>query len=232
MIKKYRIYSALFYYISFVFAVFFFGSNIKNTGINHIVRPVWAVLMMVFAHIGSYIRCKNHKTEESRKIMLCTFKVMLAVYFCAVLELTLFDGTFGRNITVFFTASREQRIDYIKYRTNFIPFKTFMIFINGYNRRLLSFSDIFINIIGNLAVFMPFALLLPPVFKKARKAYVFALFCASAIIAIELLQFVFMTGSCDIDDFILNFSGAIIAFYLLKIRPIKESLNKITFGVF
>ncbi len=57
--------------------------------------------MMVFAHIGSYIRCKNHKTEESRKIMLCTFKVMLAVYFCAVLELTLFDGTFGRDITVF-----------------------------------------------------------------------------------------------------------------------------------
>ena len=87
--------------------------------------------MMVFAHIGSYIRCKNHKAEDSRKIMLCTFKVMLAVYSCAVLELTLFDGTFGRDITVFFTASREQRIDYIKYRTNFIPFKTFMIFING-----------------------------------------------------------------------------------------------------
>ncbi len=188
--------------------------------------------MMVFAHIGSYIRCKNHKAEDSRKIMLCTFKVMLAVYSCAVLELTLFDGTFGRDITVFFTASREQRIDYIKYRTNFIPLKTFMIFINGYNHGLLSFSDIFVNIIGNLAVFMPFALLFPTVFRKSRKAHIFALFCASVIIAIELLQFIFMTGSCDIDDFILNFSGATAAFYILRIKPIKEGLNKITFGVY
>ena len=58
----------------------------------------------------------------------------------------------------------------------------------------------------------------------------FLLVISIAVIVIECLQIVFLTGSADIDDFILNVSGAAIAYGVLSIRKIKGLINKFMLG--
>jgi len=45
-------------------------------------------------------------------------------------------------------------------------------------------------------------------------------------IIIELIQFITTSGSCDIDDVILNSSGAILLYLIISIKPIKKFLFK------
>ena len=62
----------------------------------------------------------------------------------------------------------------------------------------------------------------PAIWKKQRRFRVFALTAAAVIICVELLQFLTMRGSCDIDDFILNFFGAVIGFSLTSIKIVRK----------
>lgn len=47
------------------------------------------------------------------------------------------------------------------------------------------------------------------------------------MIIIELLQFVTLSGVCDIDDVILNVAGACIMFGILSIKPVKAFVRMI-----
>ena len=51
-----------------------------------------------------------------------------------------------------------------------------------------------------------------------------------SVLVIEVLQLVFLTGSADIDDFILNVGGAMAAYGILNIDKVKRGINKILFG--
>lgn len=77
--------------------------------------------------------------------------------------------------------------------------------------------------------FIPLALFLPIFFKPCKNCRFFLLATACIVMAIELLQLVLAVGSCDIDDLILNFFGAGVAFLILQIKPIKKLVNKLTF---
>ena len=46
---------------------------------------------------------------------------------------------------------------------------------------------------------------------------------------IELLQFVFLTGSCDIDDVLLNSLGASLAFMFFAKQKVRMRLRKIMY---
>lgn len=59
---------------------------------------------------------------------------------------------------------------------------------------------------------MPFAFFLPLLFKKQNNFKTFLLTMICIVIGIELLQFITMSGSCDIDDVILNVSGSLIMY--------------------
>ena len=47
------------------------------------------------------------------------------------------------------------------------------------------------------------------------------------VLAIELLQFITLSGSCDIDDIILNVSGALIMYAILKIKDVNNLIKNI-----
>ena len=51
------------------------------------------------------------------------------------------------------------------------------------------------------------------------------------ILGVEILQFVFLTGSSDIDDLILNVGGAMTGYGLIKMPIVSKILSHITFGV-
>ena len=80
---------------------------------------------------------------------------------------------------------------------------------------------------GNIIACMPFAFFLPLLFKKQNNLKVFTLTMILIVLIIELLQFITLSGSFDIDDLILNVLGAVILFLILKIKRINQLIHKI-----
>ena len=88
-------------------------------------------------------------------------------------------------------------------------------------------QDVALNLLGNLAVFTPLAFLLPFLFAVQRRWYVFLATMLLAVICVESLQLLLMLGSCDVDDLILNAGGAMIAYFVLRIRFLKKPIERL-----
>lgn len=92
-----------------------------------------------------------------------------------------------------------------------IPFKSLFDMINNN----ISATRILENVLGNIAIFIPFGLLFPIIQKdKSPKIMLYGLITSAGI---EIIQYVFALGSSDIDDLVFNTSGAIIGYALYKI---------------
>ena len=160
-------------------------------------------------------------------ILICLF----LIYTFIVIDFTLINGSFGRNISSnIFLADSVARNEYFAEKINFIPFATVKLFINAYKSGILDTYIVLENIFGNLLVFMPFAFFVPNIFKRINSAPKFFIFISVCVLVIELMQIVLLTGSADIDDFILNVSGAMILYWVLQIPRIREGINKFLFG--
>lgn len=92
--------------------------------------------------------------------------------------------------------------------SNFIPFKTILLYISGQGYNSIQ------NIFGNILVFIPLGFLLPILFNNCKRLNntIFISILVSA--SIETIQLLFNLGSCDIDDLILNTLGSIIGFVI------------------
>lgn len=96
------------------------------------------------------------------------------------------------------------------FRYNLKPFYTIKKFSKNYDLYIWM-----INIIGNIAVFIPFGILLPIVFGgKIKRSLIIFL---SGLFILESLQLLTKRGTFDIDDFILNTLGFLIGYLILKI---------------
>jgi glycopeptide antibiotics resistance protein len=78
------------------------------------------------------------------------------------------------------------------------------------------------NLGGNLFLLFPFGFYLPFFVRKLTGLKAYAIIVVAFIIIIEAAQLVTMSGSMDIDDFLLNFTGAIIGFLICKHTPIRS----------
>lgn len=76
--------------------------------------------------------------------------------------------------------------------------------------------DIYINVLGNIVLFIPFGFL-GWVFPKLSNVKTLLIHFLSAIIIVESLQYFTRLGVFDIDDIILNSIGVLIGFYLKNV---------------
>ena len=131
-----------------------------------------------------------------------------------VLYYMLFVG-FGRGMVVM----SESMIDDFSYwnSVNLIPLKTVALYVSDIGGGIKSHATR--NLFGNLLLFFPVGFYLPFLAKKARKIGIYITILATVIIAIEIIQLITMSGSLDIDDFILNFAGALIGFIVFVRLP-------------
>lgn len=140
------------------------------------------------------------------------------VYFLLVVYWVLFDGGFGRsgfeNLgNISFSAVKEH---FCK-TGNLVPLRTVRLFFKGFFiTGSVSLKAFVINIFGNIFVFTPFGIILPLVFKKQKKLFVFLLTMAAFIFCIEVSQLVLLTGSPDVDDFLLNLLGGALGYWCVK----------------
>ena len=101
---------------------------------------------------------------------------------------------------------------------NVTPFVT----IRLYWRLLHSESDYlvrhaFVNLVGNVVMFIPLGFFQPWLFPKLRTWYKTLLSTIVWILLVEAVQYLTMLGSCDIDDLILNIFGAVIGYGIWRI---------------
>ena len=75
----------------------------------------------------------------------------------------------------------------------------------------------FINLAGNVAMFVPLGFLLPAASEKKRTFFRTFFTAAGLIVAVEVLQLFTLLGSCDVDDLILNLGGVILGYGLWKL---------------
>ncbi|MBQ6878203.1 MAG: VanZ family protein [Oscillospiraceae bacterium] len=167
-----------------------------------------------FLWFGGFLLTKQSGNNRPMKINL---RIFLALYLLLFATLTLFDPLWGRN-GGFVSWSRELFETYVQNSLNLVPFKTISAYFTKGD-----FRQFMVNIAGNLVCLMPLGILLPLNFEKQRRSGIFLLTCSLIVAAVEILQFATLSGSCDIDDLILNVGGAFLIYLFTK--------NKDSFGL-
>ena len=103
---------------------------------------------------------------------------------------------------------------------NITPFYT----INNYMRVLLKGTNgdlvrhCAINLMGNIALFIPGGYLLPKLFPRLRLFWRFLLLSFGLLFLIESIQLFSLRGKLDVDDLILNLFGMCLGYFLYKIK--------------
>lgn len=164
-----------------------------------IALPIWVTFRMI----------KIKKREKKEFVMYELPVNMLFIYFLYLAQMTIFPLNIGIHL--------ERRV-------SLIPFKTIMRFIpillrdglisNSLRPHLNSGA---INIVGNIAVFIPVGILIPLISRRVSTFKVTILLGFTASLVIEILQFLFAEGRImDIDDLILNTLGVAVGWVVYK----------------
>ncbi len=74
-----------------------------------------------------------------------------------------------------------------------------------------------LNLAGNVAMFVPLGFLIPWIWLFWRKFWRHFLLMTAIIVAVEVLQLATGLGTCDVDDLLLNLVGTEIGYFLWKI---------------
>ena len=171
------------------------------------------------------------KKSKSEEILL----VLFVFYFTGLLSQTILPiigYSYNEGLTISIVFNAENYIHISKYgfehiqnqpiqgSINLIPFKTIKSYFTGDDIQYFSLSDLLVfrivNVLGNCLLFIPFGFLLPFINKNTKKFSRVLFWSFLLVFLIEFEQF-FIGRSADIDDFILNFSGALCGYLLYKI---------------
>ncbi|MEI4830113.1 VanZ family protein [Bacillus sp. FJAT-53711] len=125
--------------------------------------------------------------------------------FQLLLSRPLFD--YFRNVTYFLETGNWSAINHL---VNVIPFASTFKYIMNFDHYNL---DIWLmNTIGNVVMFIPFGFFTPLLFPKVNNWKLTCKLFIKIIFFIELLQLITFTGIFDVDDIILNTTGALIGY--------------------
>lgn len=224
--KLYKLLIFIFYFISLF--ILFFCIKVRLTPNTYLKTDIKIILLLIIClliYFSGYILVK--KLNYSKKILKINLIIYFLIYMITIFNLTLFDEIYGRQGFNIVRWNKELFDMYIDTSFNIIPFNTIKLFINGYINGLVTFKDFSTNIFGNLCAFMPFAVFIPLIFKKVDKYYKFIIIMMIIVVVIELLQFITISGSCDIDDFILNILGVSVLYFITKIKYINRIIYKL-----
>ncbi|MDB5204318.1 MAG: VanZ family protein [Candidatus Taylorbacteria bacterium] len=96
-------------------------------------------------------------------------------------------------------------------QANFVPFKTILPYLFGYKGWIVAG----INLVGNIALLVPFGFLVTSIYRNItwKKCLVLSIVVPGVI---EGSQALLQTGIFDIDDVILNGLGIMIGYFIFR----------------
>lgn len=142
------------------------------------------------------------------------FWVLFIIYLVSLCYFMFFAESFGRN-----THSQQE------YAYNLILFKEIRRFFNY--RKLLGTEAFLLNMVGNVAGFMPFGFILPIISRRGKRWYNTVLLSFLFSLCIETVQLVFKVGSFDVDDMVLNTLGGVLGYLGVRIVQMIRSRRRL-----
>ncbi|MGN0492408.1 MAG: VanZ family protein [Acutalibacteraceae bacterium] len=230
-----RYFSALasvLYFVSLCAAGLMLAHALNIITFAHGEKIFAGVLVVISGYAAAALRAFGAESSaRRRKIIRRQLFFTFIFYIIMLVDFTLIDDGMGRNIFNVFSWNGTAFRDYVNTSTNLTPFATVKLFINGYKNGQLSLSVMLENIFGNFIAFMPLAFFAVCLFKRFDRWYSVFVAVLLSVMTVELLQFLFLTGSSDIDDVILNVAGAMCLYAVLRIKAVSRKISKFTFGV-
>lgn len=224
--KKNLIIGIICYIITGVLTILFLATSVSVKLIMpELEKVIVLCVASLFAYCGGRFLTKYH---NSKNYMKASIWVMFILYLLLLINFMILGNNFGRNFEFIFTASKETIKSYFDNNFNVIPFDTIRNYLDN-SGVYFDIKLVCINILGNLICFMPLAFFLKYLFSKENKFINFFLTILLIVISFELIQLLTLSGSFDIDDIILNTSGAILFYLFISLKGIDKLLRNIFF---
>ncbi len=170
-------------------------------------------IIIVASLLACLLLCSTIKQNRYKHITKIFTISIIFTYYCFLLIYLLF---LSRSY-LYISPANDGLFDRLRMNSNLIPFHTINAYVNGaHNKRI-----VITNLLGNMLAFMPMAFFLPTYFRNLKGLLPFVLKMLWIICIVEIIQAITNVGYFDIDDFILNLMGAIIAFFLCKLKFIR-----------
>lgn len=155
------------------------------------------------SHAASMAIWRNSVTKQGKRQVRTIGTLLFITYILSLSYFLFFSERFGRT-------------DFgSEYRYNLIFFQE----IKRYILHLHSFTpeQFILNILGNVFAFTPFGFCMPLI--KPKYDRLIRIFICSMLFSlmIESIQLVFKVGSFDVDDILLNTSGALLGFLVFRV---------------
>ena len=96
------------------------------------------------------------------------------------------------------------------YHYNLIPFQEIKRFIQY--RKILGKTAVLLNLLGNVAAFLPFGAMVPFFSGKCKNVWFTTFVSFELSLLVETLQLISKVGSFDVDDLMLNTLGGMLGY--------------------
>lgn len=193
---------------------------------THSLDLTTSFLMSLFYTISLFLGVylvDDHQMENRQRLLHVMWTALFLFYVIQMIYMLFFSSEFARDYVSLGEGNyKEALLQQWEFGTNLVPFETVDRMMAIFSMPLYPNSVAIINLAGNVVAFMPFAFFSLLLYPKAQKPLVFCFSMALLIISVEVIQFFTLTGSMDIDDFILNFAGVLFAYGILKLPLLQK----------
>lgn len=101
-------------------------------------------------------------------------------------------------------------------------YKSSDYYLDSWFKLIFTNKTVFINIIGNILIYIPLYLLL----RKETDNKLIVLYFLVGIVLVEFMQYILKVGVFDIADIVLNFLGVLIVHLFLEVREWQKNKRK------
>lgn len=176
-------------------------NKLEFVGVQYMVEIPFLFLEFIFASIWLVIRSvvwtKQKRIDWKREAVLLLMYINLAVIIrFAFFPMSKVDGQVQPLRFDIATA--------FPFRVNLVP----LVNLFDYDNK----RDLLVNVIGNVAMFIPSGIVLPIIYKRLDTFAKVLLAGEGISLCIEIIQLPFSVRATDIDDLILNTVGVIMGY--------------------
>ena len=136
--------------------------------------------------------------KDSRNRLRWGGRILLICYLACLIYFMFFSESYGRT-----DISPD-------YRYNLVLFREIRRF--WHHRDILGGPAVFINLVGNVAMFIPLGFAVPALYDSMRKGLRTGIACFLASLLAETMQLILRVGCFDVDDLLLNTIGGCIGY--------------------
>ena len=223
---KRKLYLVLGYILSLVsifITVYYLALEVnKYVNVDIKSKMIFISISVIVFYLSTLLLDKSNYIKINIKKMNLYFHFSL--YLFIIIFMMLFDINFGRGIEKI----NNNYSFYINNCVNLIPFKTILSYLTSGN---FTTKTIIINIVGNLLAFSPLALFIPLSNKKSNNIKSIIIKTTCIVLILEITQLITLSGSLDIDDLILNLSGVVLMYLVIKKLKIDVFMKKYVYNI-